>query len=223
MSENKENTVTASHKIEIYRGSSKHPKRMHYEATWEIKDRFKAMSKIIDELFLLAEKYVNAQALPAGEFILDEDSAQQCLKTDLNRFFNGQTDGIELRYTAELGNDTLTIVAKANVNDDKIFYEVGTPVSGNETGSDLSPSSGNIADDQKPVERTKTKTEDFPYLSALRIAVEKGYGNVFLYDLINMLNEDEELRKQMQLEFSARMRYHNQRHGGKKNDEKRNA
>lgn len=221
MSENKENTVTASHKIEIYRGSSKHPKRMRYETTWEIKDRFKAMSKIIDELFLLAEEYANAQALPAGEFILDEDSAQQCLKTDLSRFFNGQTDGIELRYTAELGNDTLTIVAKANVNDDKVFYEVGTPVSGNKTGSDLSPSSENTADSQKPVE--KTKTEDFPYLSALRIAVEKGYGNVFLYDLINMLNEDEELRKQIQLEFSARMRYHNQKHGGKKNDEKRNA
>lgn len=122
MNEVKENTVTASHKIEIYRGSRKHPKRMSYDATWEIKDRFKAMSKIIDELFLLAEKYINAQALPAGEFILDEDSAQQCLKTDLNRFFNGQTDGIELRYTAELGNDTFTIVAKANVNDDKVFY-----------------------------------------------------------------------------------------------------
>lgn len=214
MSENKENTVTASHKIEIYRGSSKHPKRMHYEATWEIKDRFKAMSKIIDELFLLAEKYVNAQALPAGEFILDEDSAQQCLKTDLNRFFNGQTDGIELRYTAELGSDMLTIVAKANVNDDKVFYEIGTPVSGNGSGNGSLPAAENTADSKEPVE--KTKAEDFPYLSALRIAVEKGYGNVFLYDLINMLNEDEELRKQMQLEFSARMRYHNQKHGGNK-------
>ena len=187
---------------------------MRYEATWEIKDRFKAMSKIIDELFLLAEKYANAQALPAGEFILDEDSAQQCLKTDLNRFFNGQTDGIELRYTAELGNDTLTIVAKANVNDDKVFYEVGTPVSSNGNGNSSLPAAENTADSKEPVD--KTKAEDFPYLSALRIAVEKGYGNVFLYNLINMLNEDEELRKQIQLEFSARMRYHNQKHGGNK-------
>lgn len=221
MNEVKENTVTASHKIEIYRGSRKHPKRMSYDATWEIKDRFKAMSKIIDELFLLAEKYINAQALPAGEFILDEDSAQQCLKTDLNRFFSGQTDGIELRYTAELGNDTLTIAAKANVNDNKVLYEVGTPVSSNESGNGSLPAAENTADSKEPVE--KTKAEDFPYLSALRIAVEKGYGNVFLYDLINMLNEDEDMYRQIQVEFSARMRYHNQRHGGKKNDEKRNA
>ncbi len=145
----------------------------------------------------------------------------QELKTDLNRFFSGQTDGIELRYTAELGNDTLTIVAKANVSGDKVFYEVGTPVSGNGSGNGSLPAAENTADSKKPVE--KTKAEDFPYLSALRIAVEKGYGNVFLYDLINMLNEDEDMYRQIQVEFSARMRYHNQRHGGKKNDEKRNA
>ena len=39
----------------------------------------------------------------------------------------------------------------------------------------------------------------------------------------DMLNEDEDMYRQIQVEFSARMRYHNQRHGGKKNDENRNA
>ena len=38
-----------------------------------------------------------------------------------------------------------------------------------------------------------------------------------------MLNEDEDMYRQIQVEFSARMRHHNQRHGGKKNDENRNA
>ena len=108
--------------ISSYRKQKTHPKQMDYESTWAIKDKFELASCIIDELFLAAEECIRDCGFNPADFSLDDKAAKSCLSTDLNEFFEGGEEALELTYTANIDGTRYAVVSDASVEGEDVLF-----------------------------------------------------------------------------------------------------
>lgn len=110
--------------INTYRHKKKHPGQMNYDATFEVKDKLEIAAAIIDELFLQAEECIRECGFNPADFTIIEETARDCLAADLNEFFDGGEEVLNIMYDAEIDGVRYTVDATAQVTGDGVSFDV---------------------------------------------------------------------------------------------------